>query len=411
MSDSASKADAEVKKDDPKQDEKKENKKKRPAASRETVDADIPLVREPRQRKQTEFFKAEVPSEDRPVVIEKGAGTPLGEIENVKRRLDSTKLKENHLKILHRIMFPGTQPREGTVKKNIAQFSGFPAKLSEKDREKFEERLEGNEVKTLKNIADLLDIEVSGKKNELATRILDFLHKPVSSGKAFRAKSKSKSSSSSSGSKSKSKSSSKKEGTSRGPSAYILFTQDYRQKIKDKHPDATFAELGKLLGEKWGSLSEAEKNKYKEKAGGSAQPAKKKQKSSKPAAKKKTAKRAHSDDEEEESEEEEEEEKKPAKKKQKAPAKKEKAESSKSSKEEKADDKPAVRATEEQKTQMQAKVRELLKGQDLYKYTMGLLKKDLAKDFPADVISGEKDWLRNLLKEEITKQAAEKKSE
>jgi hypothetical protein len=45
----------------------------------------------------------------------------------------------------------------------------------------------------------------------------------------------------------------------RSPSAYIIFAADMRPKIRASNPEATFGELGKLLGAKWGALSEAEK--------------------------------------------------------------------------------------------------------------------------------------------------------
>ena len=36
--------------------------------------------------------------------------------------------------------------------------------------------------------------------------------------------------------------------------------------MKEENPDATFGELGKLIGEKWHQLSEADKAPYQEKA-------------------------------------------------------------------------------------------------------------------------------------------------
>ena len=45
----------------------------------------------------------------------------------------------------------------------------------------------------------------------------------------------------------------------RAPSPYIVFCTEKRPEIKAENPDATFGQLGKLLGEKWASLSEAQK--------------------------------------------------------------------------------------------------------------------------------------------------------
>ncbi|PPQ68985.1 hypothetical protein CVT25_009170 [Psilocybe cyanescens] len=48
----------------------------------------------------------------------------------------------------------------------------------------------------------------------------------------------------------------------RALSAYMFFSQDWRERIKTENPDAGFGELGKLLGAKWKELDEAEKKPY-----------------------------------------------------------------------------------------------------------------------------------------------------
>ena len=44
-----------------------------------------------------------------------------------------------------------------------------------------------------------------------------------------------------------------------GPSPYIVFCCANRDKIKAANPNASFGELGRLLGAAWGELSDAEK--------------------------------------------------------------------------------------------------------------------------------------------------------
>jgi len=39
----------------------------------------------------------------------------------------------------------------------------------------------------------------------------------------------------------------------------MFFVQDYRERIKSENPEASFGELGKLLGAKWKEMSETEK--------------------------------------------------------------------------------------------------------------------------------------------------------
>ncbi|KAI6101052.1 high mobility group box domain-containing protein [Pisolithus croceorrhizus] len=59
------------------------------------------------------------------------------------------------------------------------------------------------------------------------------------------------------GSKSKAKG-----GPKRALSAYMFFSQDWRERIKTENPDAGFGEVGKLLGAKWKELSDDERKPY-----------------------------------------------------------------------------------------------------------------------------------------------------
>jgi len=52
----------------------------------------------------------------------------------------------------------------------------------------------------------------------------------------------------------------------RPPTAYMLFTSERRQKVKEDNPHSTFGELGKILGDLWAKLPDAQKIDYKEKA-------------------------------------------------------------------------------------------------------------------------------------------------
>ena len=46
----------------------------------------------------------------------------------------------------------------------------------------------------------------------------------------------------------------------------MFFVQDYRERIKEENPEASFGEVGKLLGAKWKEMSEAEKKPYNDMA-------------------------------------------------------------------------------------------------------------------------------------------------
>lgn len=42
----------------------------------------------------------------------------------------------------------------------------------------------------------------------------------------------------------------------RAPSAYIVFCGEKRDQVKAENPDATFGEIGKILGAKWAALDD-----------------------------------------------------------------------------------------------------------------------------------------------------------
>ncbi|KAI8449560.1 high mobility group box domain-containing protein [Phakopsora pachyrhizi] len=50
-------------------------------------------------------------------------------------------------------------------------------------------------------------------------------------------------------------------------SAYMYFSQDWRERIKAENPEVSFGEIGRLLGQKWKSLSDEEKKPYEDMAG------------------------------------------------------------------------------------------------------------------------------------------------
>lgn len=55
-------------------------------------------------------------------------------------------------------------------------------------------------------------------------------------------------------------------GPKRPLSAYMFFSQDWRERIKTENPDAGFGEIGKLLGAKWKEMDDEEKKPYVEQA-------------------------------------------------------------------------------------------------------------------------------------------------
>eukprot|EP00887_Chlorella_sp_A99_P002324 scaffold10.g2324.t1 len=52
----------------------------------------------------------------------------------------------------------------------------------------------------------------------------------------------------------------------RPQSAYFIFMNENREKIKKENPEATFGQIGKIAGEQWKALSDKEKEPYTKKA-------------------------------------------------------------------------------------------------------------------------------------------------
>ena len=111
----------------------------------------------------------------------------------------------------------------------------------------------------------LFGLEKSGSRNELADRLLDYLMSPTAikeEGAKISGAKKSSSAAKTKGTKRKATNDAKAAKAAkkpRAPSAYILFSTSTRQEIKDANPDSTFGEIGVLLGQKWKSLDEDEK--------------------------------------------------------------------------------------------------------------------------------------------------------
>ncbi|KAG8908916.1 Non-histone chromosomal protein 6 [Tulasnella sp. 403] len=57
-----------------------------------------------------------------------------------------------------------------------------------------------------------------------------------------------------------------KGGPKRPLSAFMYFCKDWRERVKAENPEASFGEVGKLLGAKWKELDEQDKSSYLEDA-------------------------------------------------------------------------------------------------------------------------------------------------
>ncbi|KAL4235614.1 hypothetical protein ACF0H5_004010 [Mactra antiquata] len=145
-----------------------------------------PLVLEEgkkRERKKVErmTFQTEEKSHEG-LEIKEGKGRSLGDIPYIEHMLSKTKAED--AKPLHKLLYR-RQGANHDVKKNIRQFSGFPFAKDDAEYEKRLNLLKGKAytLPMIKTMLDILDIPKTGVKDELITRLMEWLEKPEDSGR------------------------------------------------------------------------------------------------------------------------------------------------------------------------------------------------------------------------------------
>jgi len=202
---------------------------------------------------------------EKPIVIKKGKGHKLDDIENVASQIKNLKKSDEVLRGLHGLLV-GRVNKSVDIKGNLGQFSGlvYP---DEKGRERFKKRLEGVHLRHIRDYLAFFGQDPAGERDDIEDRLIDFLEKPKASDKKYaRAKSSSsskKSSSSKSPKKKRGTKKDKKKGPKRPRSAYILFCSDKRDEVVKKHPNEKITEIAKRLGALWGKVSKEDAKKYK----------------------------------------------------------------------------------------------------------------------------------------------------
>jgi hypothetical protein len=264
------------------------------AAAKEPV-ATGARERPKREVKAVDTFKIEE-KEVKEFTIAAGAGTKLGDIENVKILIDKHPASSEELKKFHAVCF-GRPGKQTEVKKNLREFSGFTLDGAELEKKKASvSKLDGKMIKTL---LALCDQPTSGTKAENVEALVAFLQEPAESGKKSLAL-KSGEKRARSEKKAKGKGKKAKDELKRPPSGYLLYCNNKREKVKQENPDASATDMMKILAEKWKGISDERRQKYEAEAaalkaeydkkkaalkaalgGGSSGPAKKKQKVSK----------------------------------------------------------------------------------------------------------------------------------
>ncbi|XP_063217435.1 protein DEK isoform X2 [Bacillus rossius redtenbacheri] len=190
---------------EPKKEVKKEDKRKE--KKKETEDEDeeedesaetdaqvsdsskVPLLDQPlelegtRERKKVQRFTEEFKAEHQtivPIDIPEGKGDCLGEIPRINAFLQTYRV--DNLKPLHRLLF-GRLGKTTLIKNNIKKFNGFDFAKGSDQFEKKKNIISKLDVRNLKVICSVLDLDKKGTRDDLVVRIAEFLVCPKDSGR------------------------------------------------------------------------------------------------------------------------------------------------------------------------------------------------------------------------------------
>lgn len=221
-------------------------------------------ARPTRERKQVERIAVEpITKEKAATEIPEGSGICLSDYPFFVTCFEKLRTDDDVCKQLHQVMFgaPGTK---NDRKKNIRKFSGFASGTDISDKVSKVVDRKGFNNTLLKDTLGLLGLEKSGTRQAMAQRLVEFLESPqILKREALATPAKK------SGKKRKLSKKVGKDGApkaKRAPSAYLLFSQAIREEVKAANPDASFGEIGKLLGARWSELSEEDKQQWKDKS-------------------------------------------------------------------------------------------------------------------------------------------------
>ena len=229
----------------------------------ETKTAPASAGRSKREAKAVEHFTIETKEKDPDdFKIKAGAGQKMGDVENIVFKIAKLNAQSDELKQLHRVCF-GKPGAKTVVKKNLREFSGFVSDDLAAEKAKKLALLLKLDLKMIKGMLDTCDLSPGGTKADAAARLIDFLEAPHDSGKKSlleKAGEKRKAADKKAGkkappAKAKGKAAAAKPKQERAKTAYMLYCDSRREKVKAENPDAGFGELTKLLAEKWKSIS------------------------------------------------------------------------------------------------------------------------------------------------------------
>ena len=184
--------------------------------------------------------------------------------------MDKLNAGGEELKALHRICF-GRPGEKTKIKRNLREFSGMDDDEAAKKQPSVA-KLDGKLIKALLTTCDL---STSGTKAQNVDALLDWLKSPSESGKkslSEKAAEKKKAAERKKLKKEKAKGKGKRKasggvpGLKRPLNAFMLYCNNKRDKVRAENPEASVAEIGKILGEKWRGISAERKANYEAQA-------------------------------------------------------------------------------------------------------------------------------------------------
>lgn len=197
------------------------------------------------------------------LLIEKGAGIALGTYPLFSKGLDKLKDPLDTLKALHQFLYmvPG---KKHLWKSNVRKFSGFPERFTKADKiSKLTEKNALWNVSRLKNVLEICGVDKMGTRDQLIERLVDFMFCPTILKTPEKPKPKQKTNA-------KKRTATKKPDHAlkkrrRTVSAYVLYVKGMSAEVKAANPEATFAELSRLIAAQWAALEPEHKEVCKNK--------------------------------------------------------------------------------------------------------------------------------------------------
>jgi len=221
------------------------------------------------------FTESSEHKEEKEIVIPKGKGKKLGDIEHIAAQINKRTRSDELLKLIHGTLL-GKVTKKVEMKENLAAFCGVVYEDNKKGRINLENRLNTILLKPLRQINAFFGLSPEGVREDVVGRLADWLEKPKDTGETFEVPGeKTKRKRSSSRSRSRSSSPAKKKqkkkkdpnAPKRPTTAFFFFSGDRRDALRKKYPKEGVADIAKRLGEKWRKMSKEEKKEFEEKSG------------------------------------------------------------------------------------------------------------------------------------------------